>query len=419
MATRSTSTSSKTAPKATVKKPATKRAPKKAVIKKVAAKKTGTKVTAKKTGTKKVAAKKVTAKKAGAKKVTAKKATERPTAAKAAPKAAPTKAAAPKAAPAKRAPANKNADKAPAKERVLITGICGALGRMAAVKLHRRAQVIGVDHRGFADRPRDVEHHRLDLRRKSALALLKKKRPTTIIHLGVIRNPSKHKGNGSAYEINVEAMTRLIELSAAAGVKKFVFLSTSNLYGPNAKSGSFLTEDAPLHGADRSPEIRDLVALDMMTQSLFWKHPQIETVILRPVHIVGPTLRNAPSRFLRMDPMPTLMGFDPMLQLVHADDVIAAMLLALKPGMRGIYNIVGPGQLPLSRVVTARGKGSTPYPEPLLRMAAERSFRYGLSTYPPGELDHLKFSCLVDGTRAETELGYRPARTLEETVLAP
>ena len=41
-------------------------------------------------------------------------------------------------------------------------------------------------------------------------------------------------------------------------------------------------------------EMRDLVKLDMYAQSFVWKHPELETVILRPVNIVGPTVRNAP-----------------------------------------------------------------------------------------------------------------------------
>ena len=65
------------------------------------------------------------------------------------------------------------------------------------------------------------------------------------------------------------------------------------------------------------PEMRDLVEVDMYAQSFMWKHPEIETVILRPVNIVGPTVRNAPSNYLRLERPLTVMGFDPMLQVIH------------------------------------------------------------------------------------------------------
>ena len=52
-------------------------------------------------------------------------------------------------------------------------------------------------------------------------------------------------------------------------------------------------------------------------------------VILRPAHIVGPHVRNAPSKYLRLRVIPALMGFDPMVQLIHEEDVCRALVLAL------------------------------------------------------------------------------------------
>ena len=54
----------------------------------------------------------------------------------------------------------------------------------------------------------------------------------------------------------------------------------------------------------------------MLAQSFFWKLPETETVILRPVHILG-AVHNAPSNFLRLNPILTVMGFDPMTQVIQ------------------------------------------------------------------------------------------------------
>src|SRR3989338_2118356 len=237
-----------------------------------------------------------------------------------------------------------------AKERVLVTGISGAMGQLIAHQLEDSFEVMGVDKRPFPKKPNSVELLPLDLRRKSAFLALKKKAPQAIIHMGVIRNPLNHKEGSDAYHFNLETTTQLLNLAEQLQVRKFVFLSSANLYGPSARSSGFLQEDAALHGADRSPEIRDLVALDMMIQSFFWKMPQIETVILRPVHIIGADLNNAPSRYFRLKNIPTLLGYDPMIQLVHAADVVHAMELALKHNTKGIFNITGESQAPLSRI---------------------------------------------------------------------
>lgn len=302
-------------------------------------------------------------------------------------------------------------------ERVLLTGVSGALGQMIARKLADSFQVIGVDKRAFPEKPSQVEVLHLDLRRKSAFVTLKKKAPQCIVHMGVIRNPLKHQGNSNAYHFNLETTTQLLKLSEQLEVRKFIFLSSANLYGPSARSSGFLQEDASLHGSDRSPEIRDLVALDMMIQSFFWKMPKIETVILRPVHIVAAELNNAPSRYLRLKHIPTLLGYDPMIQLVHASDVAQAVKLSLKTNTRGIFNITGESQAPLSRLIQALEKRALPLPEFAIRAALNAAFRYRLSSFPPGELDHLKYTCLVDGKRAQQELKYQPEYTLMQSLM--
>jgi UDP-glucose 4-epimerase len=165
------------------------------------------------------------------------------------------------------------------------------------------------------------------------------------------------------------------------------------------------------------PEIRDLIEVDMLTSSFFWKVRGCETVILRPVHILG-GVHNAPSNYLRLRWVPTLLGFDPMVQVVHEDDVVEAIVCALKPGVRGIFNIVGPGEVPLSTILRELGKPTVPIPHVLAGPVLNSLWRTKLTSFPVPELDHIRFVCMVDGARARDHLGYRPLRTLKETIRA-
>jgi UDP-glucose 4-epimerase len=299
------------------------------------------------------------------------------------------------------------------RDLVLVTGASGGLGRLLCKRLHRTHGVVAVDHRPFPDRPKDVEHHRLDLRRKSAYDVLKKKKPRAIVHMGGFHSPQSDE----AYHSSLEVTSQLLRFAESVGVEKVVLLSTANLYGPSATSSGFLTEEAPLLAAGRSPEVRDLIAVDMMVQSFFWKRPEVETVILRPVHIVGPHLNNAPSKYLRLRRIPSMLGFDPMVQLIHETDAADAIIASLKPGTRGVFNIVGPGQAPLSRLIRVTGHPQMPVPGPVFEAVLERLFKFHLTNFPATELDHLRYSCLVDGTRATDALGVAPRRGLRETVL--
>jgi UDP-glucose 4-epimerase len=178
-----------------------------------------------------------------------------------------------------------------------------------------------------------------------------------------------------------------------------------------------LTEEAPLLGGQNFSDIRDLIEIDMLAQSFFWKLPETETVILRPVHILG-SVHNAPSNFLRLNPLLTIMGFDPMTQVVHQSDVVRAIELALRPGIRGIFNVAGPEPVPLSTLIKILGRQKISVPYSLARVALRRMWSLRLTTFPPPELDHIRYVCMVDDSRARQVLGFAPRVSLADTVLS-
>ena len=298
---------------------------------------------------------------------------------------------------------------------VLITGICGRLGRLVARRLHRVGSVVGIDRRPFHGKPKDVVHHQFDLRRKKTRDVFRAGGIKAVVHLGVMHDPRASRKEH--YSWNVVAFQKLLEYMTQYGVPKLVLLSSANVYGPSPDNPQFLTEEAPLLGAQHFSEIRDLVEVDMLAQSFFWKHPEIETVILRPCHILG-TVRNAPSNYLRLERPWSMLGFDPMIQVIHERDVAAALELALAPGMRGIFNLKGPGEVPLSRILRILGKVPQRIPMTVAKPLLERMWDLRMTSFPVPELDHIRYVCMVDDSRAREVLGYRPRYSLEETILA-
>jgi len=112
------------------------------------------------------------------------------------------------------------------------------------------------------------------------------------------------------------------------------------------------------------------------------------------------------------------MGFDPMMQVIHQADVVQAITQALEPGVRGIFNLRGPGELPLSRILRVLGRRPRAVPAPMAQATLRRMWRYHLTTFPYPQLDHIRYVCMVDDTRARDTLGYRPAHDIRETILS-
>ena len=296
---------------------------------------------------------------------------------------------------------------------VLVTGVCGRLGKLLARELHRNDRVVGVDRRSFDDRPKDIVHHQIDMRRKKMKDIFRGRDIRAVIHLGVLHDP--RRSDRERHSWNIVAFQKLLDYMTQYKVPKLVVLSGANVYGPQPNNPQFLTEDAPLLGAQHFGGMRDLVELDMLAQSFFWRQADTETVVLRPCHIVG-RVHNAASNYLRLERPIMVMGFDPMMQVVHERDVVRAIQLALRPGVRGIFNIRGPGEMPLSHLVRQAGGRPRVVPSSVAKVALDQLWKLRLSSFPSQELDHLRYVCMVDDSRARTDLGYEPAHSIDRVL---
>ncbi len=296
---------------------------------------------------------------------------------------------------------------------VVVTGAAGNLGRLLVQTLHREHTVVAVDRRPVRGLPKDVQHLQTDVRRRAIEDVFRTHNVRAIAHLGLAHNP---RGDDTQYRYNVLGTQRMLDLATKYRVETMIVLSSANIYGPDPDNSHFLTEDAPLLAAEYHPEIRDLVAADRIVQSFFYRHPDLRTVLLRPVHIVGPRVRNAPSNYLRLTHPWMVAGFDPMIQLIHEEDVVAALKLALESDARGVFNVVGPGEAPLSRILGVLGRSTRAVPSFMANPLIRRAWRFRISDFPAAELRHIQFNCIVDGQRAREVLGFEPSYSFEETI---
>jgi UDP-glucose 4-epimerase len=97
-------------------------------------------------------------------------------------------------------------------------------------------------------------------------------------------------------------------------------------------------------------------------------------------------------------------------------DVGSALVAALRPGLKGVYNVTGPGEVPLSSCFKELGARPIPVPHPIARGLLSSMFKYRLASYPPEELDHIQFLCMVDGARWRQETGWTPESSMRDTI---
>jgi UDP-glucose 4-epimerase len=301
------------------------------------------------------------------------------------------------------------------KSTVVITGISGRLGTLLARRLHRDpdVRVIGIDRRTFHRKPRDVDHLKIDIRRNKCEELFRSTRVDCIYHLGLMHDPRQNPDEHHSW--NLVGTQRVFDYAQKYRVGKVVLLSSGDVYGPQPDNPAFISEDAPLLGARRFPQIRDLISVDMLAQSYFWKAPEIETVVLRPVNILG-GVNNALSKYLRMQRVPTLLGFDPMIQVIHEEDAVSAVIAAAVPGIRGVLNVVGPEGLPLRSLIARAGKKTIDLPHVLAPMLAHRLFQARVIDMPAQEIEYVRYAVTLDGARARDLLKFRSLYGVDDAI---
>ena len=240
-----------------------------------------------------------------------------------------------------------------------------------------------------------------------------------VVHLGVMHDPRASSADHHSW--NVEGFGKLLEYVAQFDVPKLVVLSSANVYGPQPHNPQFLTEEAPLLGGAHFSEIRDLVEVDMLAQSFFWKHPGRADG--DPAAGAHPRARAQRARRTSCGcrACPTLLGYDPMVQVIHeARRGRRDRARALAPGVRGIFNLAGPEPLPLSRILRILGRPTLPVPYSARQAASlNRLWSLHLTSFPAPELDHIRYVCMVDDrARARACSATRPTHDAEETVRA-
>lgn len=283
----------------------------------------------------------------------------------------------------------------PKKESILITGACGGLACEVSKPLCTDYHLVGIDPR----QPLPEHHflgdlHTCHYRSRKVDELFRQHTFSAVFHLGRIAATSG-VGRPERYNQNVLGTQHLLNLCKQHNVPLLVVLSTFHVYGAHPHNPLYLSENDSLRATQRIPQLSDALELDHLA-SQYALTSRYDTVVLRPTNVVGPGISNTFSQLLRQKRLPTLLGFDPLMQLLHQSDLVAALLTILKKPKKGIYNLAGPGALPLSEIFKKRHIEQIPLPDAIVRLIL-RPFGFGLKI-PAYMLDFFKFSTIIDTT---------------------
>jgi UDP-glucose 4-epimerase len=301
------------------------------------------------------------------------------------------------------------------KRRVLVTGVArwwGALLVQRLVDDPDVAEVIGIDTREPRYDLGRADYLKLDVRHSLIGKLVRAVGIDTVVHT-MTRVDSFDMDPRRAHETNVIGTLNLLAGCAGEGspVRRFVLKSSGHVYGSRVDLPAGLREDHRLDGNSRHQFVRDIVEVESYVTDFGLRNPNIAILTLRFSNSLNPEEPQPLARYLDLEVVPTVAGYDPALQLIHRDDCVEAMALATKRGPAGAYNIATPGAEPLSTLLDAAGKLHAPLLPPIgLELAAFAIRRAGLAFLSPQLLDLLRWGRSMSTAKATRQLGFRATR---------
>lgn len=302
-------------------------------------------------------------------------------------------------------------------ETILLTGAAGFIGSHTADALlaagHR---VIGVDNfcdfyppawkranlRALTHADR-LEMHELDITDAPNLdRLFAECRPSAVIHLAALAGvrPSIRRPADYAH-VNVTGTSNLLQCAVTHGVKKFLFASSSSVYGNNAKVP--FSEDDPVE-QPISPYAATKRAGELIAHT-FWHLYRLPVFCLRFFTVYGPRQRPdlAIHKFASLieagEPIPVFGDGSSSRDYTYVSDIVDGILAALERCDRyRIYNLGGNHPVRLNELIAG------------LERALGRKAIIDRRPPQPGDVERT----YADLTRSHRELGYAPKVQLQE-----
>lgn len=324
---------------------------------------------------------------------------------------------------------------APSQQRVVaVTGAFGSFGKKVIARLEADPdvdRVVAIDVRSGAslfddaadaagavvrDHPK-LSAHVLDFTapgaEKELADILSQEGAQSLLHLAFLSTPTH--AMEMAHELETVGTHYVLNAAAATGISRLVSLSSTMCYGARPDNPAFLTEESPLRPPP-SRSLRDKADADAQVHRFAADHKDVAVAVARVGAMVPTAKDHFWTKLFARPVVPAVLGYDPLLQLLHPDDGAAAVHAIWKSDARGAYNVVGASQLPLSHILTRLHRLPLYLPAKLGQSLVAALWSAQLVEMPQHFFGFLRWPWLCDDKKLRSTVGFVPQHDIH-TVL--
>lgn len=227
-------------------------------------------------------------------------------------------------------------------QKILIAGAAGFVGKNLAKRLAKQNELLLIDKNPEVQK---MQGQVLDIRTDFNNLVKLLENTHTVYHLAnVSRIAPSWKNYKDYYDTNITATQSLLRLSQICGVKNFVYLSSSSVYGNN---GSLRQNETDSLSPTNPYAISKMAAEYALKAQASDK--QTKLVIARPFNMIGDHMASGPyamalSKFIEAKQNNSALEIhgsgSQKRDMLHIDDAIDALMLLAEHGQHNeVYNV--------------------------------------------------------------------------------
>ncbi|MCW0212313.1 MAG: NAD-dependent epimerase/dehydratase family protein [Pseudonocardia sp.] len=302
---------------------------------------------------------------------------------------------------------------------VLVTGVSKFLGGNLAARLAADPdieRVLGVD---TVPPPRDLlrrmgraEFVRADIRNPLIAKVISGASVDTVVHASLSSTPASSGGRTAMKEMNViGTMQLLAACQKAESIRRVVLKSTTAVYGSSPRDPALFDEAMTPKELPSGGYAKDAAEIEGYLRGFGRRRPDVSVTVLRFSNFIGPRIDTVLTGYFSLPVVPTVLGYDARVQLLHEEDGLAVLERAAVHELPGVFNVAADGVLLLSQAIRRAGKIAVGVPRGAVGPVGRILRGARVVDFSPEQMRFLNFGRVVDTARLKENFGFTPRWT--------